>query len=106
MDDNEEAKIAYAMTKAAINAFTKSVAKELGPRGITVNAVGPGVTNTEMNARWLASPQGRARVASLSPLNRVGEASDIAGVVASLVSNDGRWITGSYVDASGGSLLG
>lgn len=95
--------IAYTMTKAAIDAFTAALAKQLGARGITVNAVAPGVVDTDMNAAWL----GHARdvVAGLSPLGRVADATDVADVVAFLASDDSRWITGQHVDASGGALL-
>jgi len=97
---------AYGMTKAALDHLTKSLAKELGPRGITVNSVGPGVIDTDMNASWLrASDEGRAAGASYSAFGRVGEVEDVADVVAFLASDAGRWVTGSWVDATGGSLL-
>ncbi len=98
-------KMAYAMGKAAMVSFTKSLAKALGPRGITVNAVGPGIIDTDMNP-WVRSPQGAARVAGVSALGRVGQPPDVADVVAFLASDDARWITGAFIDASGGSLLG
>ncbi|MFG1953998.1 SDR family oxidoreductase [Micromonospora sp. NPDC048830] len=97
--------IAYAMSKAAIDAFTATLAKLLGARGITVNAVGPGATDTDMNAVRLATPQGREAIAALSPMNRVAGPEDIADVVAFLASDDARWVTGQWIDASGGSLL-
>jgi NAD(P)-dependent dehydrogenase (short-subunit alcohol dehydrogenase family) len=98
-------KMAYAMGKAAIVSFTKSLAKELGPRGITVNAVAPGIIDTDMNP-WVRSPGGAARVAGVSALGRVGQPADVADVVAFLAGHNARWITGAFVDASGGSLLG
>lgn len=97
--------MAYAMSKAAIDALTGALAKQLGPRGITVNAVGPGATATDMNAARLATPEGREAIASLSPLNRVAQPEDIADIVAFLASDDARWVTGQWIDASGGSLL-
>lgn len=97
--------MAYAMSKAAIDAFTATLAKQLGPRGITVNAVGPGSTATDMNAARLATAEGREAMAALSPLNRVAQPQDIADIVAFLASDDARWVTGQWVDASGGSLL-
>ncbi|MDR6866050.1 NAD(P)-dependent dehydrogenase (short-subunit alcohol dehydrogenase family) [Microbacterium resistens] len=97
--------IAYAMSKAALDAFTATLAKHLGPRGITVNAVGPGATDTDMNAARLATPEGRATVAALSPLGRVAMPEDIADIVAFLVSADARWVTGQWIDATGGSML-
>lgn len=98
-------KMAYAMGKAAIVSFTKSLAKVLGPRGITVNAVAPGIIDTDMNP-WVRSPAGAQRVAGVSALGRVGQPADVADVVAFLASADARWITGAFIDASGGSLLG
>ena len=97
--------LAYAMSKAAVDSLTATLAKELGPRGITVNAVGPGATNTDMNTARLSTEQGRAAVAALSPLNRVAQPADIADIVAFLVSSDARWVTGQWIDASGGSML-
>jgi 3-oxoacyl-[acyl-carrier protein] reductase len=97
---------AYAMTKAAIDVFTATLAKELGPRGITVNAVNPGAIDTDLNAWWLRSnEEARAAVAARSPLARVGVPGDVAGVVAFLVSDDAGWVTGQLLDATGGALL-
>jgi len=96
---------AYAMSKAAIDAFTLALAKELGPRAITVNAVAPGVVDTEMNVGWLRHDESRRFVSSLSPLGRVAEPRDIAGVVAFLASGDGGWLTGQWIEASGGAGL-
>lgn len=97
--------MAYAMSKAAVDSLTATLAKELGPRRITVNAVGPGATDTDMNAARLSTEDGRAAVAALSPLNRVAQPGDIADVVAFLASDDARWVTGQWIDASGGSML-
>ncbi|WP_116245104.1 SDR family oxidoreductase [Nocardiopsis sp. FIRDI 009] len=98
--------IAYATTKGALDTFTLALAKELGPRGITVNAVAPGIVDTDVNASWLrGNEEARAGAASLSVLNRVGQPEDIADVVTFLASDDGRWVTGQVVDATGGSAL-
>lgn len=97
--------MAYAMSKAAIDSFTATLAKHLAPRGITVNAVGPGSTDTDMNAARLATPEGRATVAAQSPFNRVARPDDVADIVAFLASEDARWVTGQWIDASGGSML-
>ncbi|OMC02552.1 SDR family oxidoreductase [Mycolicibacterium fortuitum] len=97
--------LAYAMSKAAIDSFTATLAKHVAPRGITVNAVGPGSTDTDMNAARLASPEGRTAVAAQSPLNRVAQPDDVADIVAFLASDDSRWVTGQWIDASGGSML-
>lgn len=97
---------AYAMSKGAIEAMTLSIAKELAARGITVNTVAPGITDTDMNAGWLhASDQAWGQAAAMSAFNRVGSADDVADVVAFIVSDGARWVTGHYVDATGGSLL-
>lgn len=98
--------VAYAMTKAALDVFTATLAKELGARGITVNAVNPGAIDTDLNAGWLRSDEAaRAATAARSPLARVGVPDDVAGVVAFLVSDDGGWVTGQLLDATGGALL-
>ncbi|MEU4350670.1 SDR family oxidoreductase [Streptomyces sp. NPDC023838] len=97
--------IAYAMTKGALDVFTRNLSKIVGSRGITVNSVAPGIVDTDVNADWLrASDEAWAGAAAMSALGRVGEASDIADVVAFLASRDGRWVTGQWVDATGGSL--
>ena len=96
---------AYTMSKAAIDALTATVAILAAERGITVNAVGPGATNTAMNAARFADPAVRQAVAALSPLNRVAEPEDVADIVAFLASDDARWVTGQWIDASGGSML-
>ncbi|CUU59734.1 3-oxoacyl-[acyl-carrier protein] reductase [Parafrankia irregularis] len=97
--------IAYSMTKAALNVLTHTLAQELGPRGITVNAVAPGVVDTDL-VPWLADPQLRERTAALSAFDRIGDPVDIADVVAFLASPDARWVTGQTIDATGGTLLG
>ncbi|MEV6344788.1 SDR family oxidoreductase [Actinoplanes sp. NPDC051851] len=97
--------IAYGAGKAALDAFTRSLAVELGPRGITVNAVSPGVTRTR-NSAWLEDdPQAMEAARARSALGRLGEPADVADVVAFLASHDGRWVTGQIIDASGGTAL-
>jgi 3-oxoacyl-[acyl-carrier protein] reductase len=99
--------LAYSMTKGALNTFSFTLAHELGRRGITVNAVAPGIVDTDVNAGWLrADPAARAHAASFSAFDRVGEPEDIADVVAFLASPAARWITGQILDATGGSHLG
>jgi len=96
---------AYSMTKGAINTMTLLLAAQLGPRGITVNAVAPGATDTDMNASWLRSPEGRESVTSTTALGRVGEPLDIARVITFLASPDSGWVTGQCIEASGGVRL-
>jgi 3-oxoacyl-[acyl-carrier protein] reductase len=96
---------AYAMSKGALNVLTLELAKQLGPRGITVNTLAPGVVETDMSAGFLSDPQFRQFASSLSALGRIGQPEDIADVAAFLASRDGRWVTGQYIDATGGSQL-
>jgi NAD(P)-dependent dehydrogenase (short-subunit alcohol dehydrogenase family) len=96
---------AYAGAKAAVDAFTRHWAAELGPRGIIVNAVAPGPVDTDMNAAWLRTDEGRANMKSASALRRVGTPQDIAGVIAFLVGPGSQWTTGQVIDASGGYRL-
>ncbi len=98
--------VAYSMTKGALNTFSLTMAKALGERGITVNSVAPGIVHTDANASWLRdNPAAEAEAAAVSAFNRVGQPADIADVVAFVVSGDARWVTGQYVDATGGSQL-
>jgi 3-oxoacyl-[acyl-carrier protein] reductase len=93
----------YAGSKSAIEQFTRSLSRELGPRGITVNSVIPGLTDTDMISDY---PQAvREAVAKNTTLGRLGKPQDIADVVAFLASDAGRWITGQQVVANGGSNL-
>ncbi|MED2151107.1 SDR family oxidoreductase [Bacillus thuringiensis] len=96
---------AYSISKGAINTLTHTLAQQLGVRGITVNAILPGIINTEMNAETLGNQDGQKYAAGLSTFNRWGEPNDIADIVGFLSSSDSRWITGELIDASGGSCL-
>jgi 3-oxoacyl-[acyl-carrier protein] reductase len=96
----------YAMGKGALDVLSRTLAQQLGPRAITVNSVSLGVVDTDMGA-WVDSAPGlRAQVSSTVALGRIGQASDIADVVAFLASEDARWITGQSIEASGGQWLG
>ncbi|MFB7514722.1 SDR family NAD(P)-dependent oxidoreductase [Streptomyces sp. NPDC056144] len=97
--------VTYAMTKGAVDTMTLALAKELGPRQITVNTVAPGFVATDMNARRRTTPEAAAALAAHSVFDRIGAPADIADVVAFLVSDDARWITGQYLDVSGGTVL-
>ncbi|MEU6226854.1 SDR family oxidoreductase [Streptomyces sp. NPDC047042] len=95
--------IAYAMTKGAVETLARHYAKHLAGRGITVNSVAPGITDN--GGEIFANPQAVEFMAQLSAFGRVGRPADIAGVVAFLASDDARWITGAFLDATGGTLL-
>ncbi len=92
---------AYAASKAAVDALTRILAKELRGRDITVNAVAPGPTAT---AAFLASTPAKEQeqLAALPPLERLGRSDDIAGVVSFLVGPTGRWVNGQVIYANGG----
>ncbi|MBN9431713.1 MAG: SDR family oxidoreductase [Bosea sp.] len=96
--------IVYGMTKAALDAMTRSHAKAFGARGITVNAVLPGIIRTDMSG-WVNNPGGAEVASARSVFNRVGEVEDVADIVAFLASDDARWVTGELIDASGGQFL-
>lgn len=102
VEGNFNALSAYSASKGAIDTLTRHWAVEFGPRGILVNAVAPGPVDTDMNAGWLRSDEGRASAMSASPLGRVGTAEDIAGIIAFLASPASQWTTGQVIDASGG----
>jgi 3-oxoacyl-[acyl-carrier protein] reductase len=94
--------LAYCMTKAAINNFTEGLAAELGKRGITVNTLSPGLTATDMNAGLREAPQFERAMSAMTALGRIGTVEDIASAAAFLASPDSGWVTGQYVEASGG----
>ncbi|THF69579.1 SDR family oxidoreductase [Deinococcus sp. Arct2-2] len=91
----------YAATKAATEAMTHILAKELGQRNITVNAVAPGPVETHLFTDG-KSPEQIQQTASMNPLGRLGQPDDIAGAVAFLVGLDGGWINGQVIRANGG----
>ena len=96
----------YAAMKGAIETLTRYLAKDLGPRGITVNVLAPGAIETDFNnARVRDNPELNAFIASQTALGRAGQADDIGGVVAFLASEEARWITGQRIEVSGGMFL-
>jgi NAD(P)-dependent dehydrogenase (short-subunit alcohol dehydrogenase family) len=97
--------IAYALSKAALNSFTRSLAADLGPRRIRVNAVAPGGTDTDFTGGALKTPQLIQILEGMTAFGRVGQPDDIAAVVEFLVSPGGAWITGQVIQASGGMHL-
>lgn len=90
---------AYAASKAAIEHFSFGLAKELGARGITVNTISPGVTDTD--GLVLNQEQVNQMIAQ-TPLGRLGHPDDVASAVAMLVSDDAHWVTGQSLRANGG----
>jgi NAD(P)-dependent dehydrogenase (short-subunit alcohol dehydrogenase family) len=95
---------AYAPAKAGIEALTRLLAVQLGPRGITVNAVSPGLTDTAMNRVKLGTPAAEQVIATIA-LGRIGQPADIADVVGFVASDDARWVTGQCIEVSGGQSL-
>jgi 3-oxoacyl-[acyl-carrier protein] reductase len=91
----------YCASKAAIEALTRCHSAELGPRGITVNAVAPGPTDTDMLRNFLPDAAREALVQNYA-LRRLGTPEDIADVVAFVASSDSRWMTGQVIEVSGG----
>ncbi|TCV94672.1 NAD(P)-dependent dehydrogenase (short-subunit alcohol dehydrogenase family) [Luteibacter rhizovicinus] len=95
---------AYAATKGAVDTLVKHFAASLGPRGIRVNAVAPGVVETEMS-NFTKTEEGRNAALGMQALKRVAQPDDIAGAVAFLASDEARWITGDILQVDGGSKL-
>ena len=91
---------AYLGSKAALEQYTKGLAQELAPKGITVNTVSPGFTETGM-----MTEEYRQIGVQLSPMKRLGVPKDIADVVAFIVSEDARWLTGQTIQAGGGIVM-
>jgi 3-oxoacyl-[acyl-carrier protein] reductase len=96
---------AYAASKGALISYTKSLAAELGPRGIRVNCVAPGWVDTEMTAEALGDAESRAEIERSIPLGRVGRPEDVAGAILFLVSDLARHVQGEVLNVNGGSVL-
>ncbi len=95
----------YSLSKAALNNLTRMLAKQLASRRITVNTVAPGPTRTDMMEELLKDPRVHAAVMGQVPMGRLGETDDISDVVAFVVSDQARWMTGQLIDVSGGTGL-
>jgi 3-oxoacyl-[acyl-carrier protein] reductase len=93
----------YSGTKGAVDAITRSLASELGPRGIRVNAIRPGMVETEgTHSTGIAQSDMRKQVEAQTPLRRIGQPQDIAGTAVFLASDDSSWVTGETLVISGG----
>jgi 3-oxoacyl-[acyl-carrier protein] reductase len=95
----------YAASKGGIISFTKSLATELGPYGITVNSVAPGWVDTDMSSEPLHNPRERDSITKAIPLGRVATADDVAGPILFLASDLARHITGEVLNVNGGSVM-
>jgi 3-oxoacyl-[acyl-carrier protein] reductase len=95
---------AYSAIKGAIDTLVKHFAAALGPRGIRVNAIAPGVIDTEMSS-FAKTEDGRKSILGMQAIQRIGEPGDVAPVVAFLASDHARWITGDTIRIDGGSKL-
>ena len=98
--------VVYTATKGAIDVMTRVLAAELGPRGIRVNTLAPGSTRTDMNSEKSGKTKEEERQEEqATALRRIGEVDDIADAAAFLASEDARWVTGTWLDVSGGIRL-
>ncbi|TDH28623.1 glucose 1-dehydrogenase [Segetibacter sp. 3557_3] len=95
---------AYATGKGAVTTFTRGLAKELGPKGIRVNAVCPGMIATTFHDTF-TKPEVRTNVANSTPLRRQGEANEVADLVVYLASDEASFITGANIDINGGTYF-
>src|SRR5271167_29538 len=97
---------AYASMKGAIEVLTRYLAKELGARGIAVNTVAPGAIATDFSGGMVRdNPEVHKRVVDMTALGRAGEPDDIGPMIASLLSEDNRWVNGQRIEVSGGMAL-
>jgi len=96
--------MAYATGKGAVTTFTRGLAKELGPKGIRVNAVCPGMIATTFHDTF-TKPEVRVNVAAATPLRRQGDAKEVAALVAYLASGESAFITGANIDINGGMFF-
>jgi 3-oxoacyl-[acyl-carrier protein] reductase len=98
--------VVYSATKGAVDVMTRVLAAELGPKGIRVNVLAPGSTRTDMNSEKSGKTKEEERQEiAMTALRRIGEPEDIAGAAAFLASDDARWVTGTWLDVSGGIRL-
>ncbi len=97
---------AYGAAKGAVEVFTRYLAKELGPRGITANVVAPGAIETDFSGGLVRdNPEINKRVADMTALGRAGVPDDVGPMIAALLSDDNRWVNGQRIEVSGGMAL-
>ncbi|MDB5740335.1 MAG: short-chain dehydrogenase/reductase [Alphaproteobacteria bacterium] len=97
---------AYAVMKGGVEVLTRYLAKELGPRGIAVNTIAPGAIETDFGGGTLRNnPQVKDFVASVTALGRAGQPDDIGPAIASLLSEDNRWVNAQRIEISGGMFV-
>jgi NAD(P)-dependent dehydrogenase (short-subunit alcohol dehydrogenase family) len=92
----------YGMTKAAVISLTKTLAVELGPAGIRVNAIAPGLVDTKLASAITGSPELRKMFEERTPLGRIAVPDEIAGTLTWLASDDARYVTGQVIAIDGG----
>ncbi len=98
--------VVYSATKGAVDVMTRVLAAELGPKGIRVNVLAPGSTRTDMNSEKSGKTKEEERdEIAMTALRRIGEPEDIAAAASFLASDDARWVTGAWLDVSGGIRL-
>ena len=95
--------VAYSTSKAAINGMTKALAKELGPSGITVNAIAPGLIKTDMNS--CLSEEDMKAIIDDTPMMRIGTAEDVASLALFLAGESASFITGQIISVNGGYVI-
>ena len=100
----QKGNLAYAVSKAAVLQATRAMALELAPKGVRVNAIAPGYFSTEINADYLASPQGEAMSRAV-PMGRFGQEGELDGALLLLASRAGSFITGATIVVDGGHIL-
>ena len=95
----------YAVAKGGLITFTYYLASEYGPQNVRANCILPGPVPTDLNAAFLATPEGRAACAQMIPLGRVGELADIARAAVFLASDEAKWISGATLRVDGGIVV-
>ena len=95
---------AYVVSKGGVNQLTSVMSLALAPKGIRVNAIGPGTILTELSGSLLTDEAARRRVLSRTPMGRVGQPEEIAGIAVFLASDDSSYVTGQVIYADGGRM--